>query len=130
MIKGKIKAIRGDVLVHNMHFGETKTAGGIIIQSDDAKAHGVKPRWAQVYAKGHENNDPYNIGDWILIEHGRWTRKIKVQNEHNEEIELQKVETDSILAWQDEEPKDLAYFGEEYADGSKATFDAGMFGAN
>lgn len=130
MIKGKIKAIRGDVLVHKMHFGETKTAGGIIIQSDDAKAHGVKPRWAQVYAKGHENNDPYNIGDWILIEHGRWTRKIKVQNEHNEEIELQKVETDSILAWQDEEPKDLAYFGEEYADGSKATFDAGMFGAN
>ena len=130
MINGKITAIRGDVLVHKMHFGETKTAGGIIIQSDDAKAHGVKPRWAQVYAKGHENNDPYNIGDWILIEHGRWTRKIKVQNEHNEEIELQKVETDSILAWQDEEPKDLAYFGEEYADGSKATFDAGMFGAN
>ena len=66
MIKGKIKAIRGDVLVHNMHFGETKTAGGIIIQSDDAKAHGVKPRWAQVYAKGHENKDPYNIASKMV----------------------------------------------------------------
>ena len=96
MIKGKIKAIRGDVLVHKMHFGETKTAGGIIIQSDDAKAHGVKPRWAQVYAKGHENNDPYDVGDWILIEHGRWTRKIKVQNEHNEEIELQKADAGKV----------------------------------
>jgi co-chaperonin GroES (HSP10) len=129
MIKGKVRPIHADVLVHNMHFGETKTAGGIIIQSDDAKAHGVKPRWCQVYAKGTENNDPYNAGDWILVEHGRWTRKIKVEDENGDVLEIQKVEVDSILAWQDEEPKDLAYFGEEYADGSKATFDAGMFGA-
>ena len=130
MIKGKITAIRDDVLVHKMHFGETTTAGGIIINSDDAKAHGVKPRWAQVYAKGHENKDPYEVGDWILISHGRWTRKLKIENEHGEEVEIQKIELDSILAWQDEEPKDLAYFGQEYSDGSKATFDAGMFGAN
>ena len=129
MIKGKITAIRSDVLVHKMHFGETTTASGLIIGSDDAKAHGVKPRWAQVYAKGHENKDPYDVGDWILIAHGRWTRKLKIENEHSEEVELQKIELDSILAWQDEEPKDLAYFGQEYTDGSKATFDAGMFGA-
>jgi len=129
MIKGNVRPIHGDVLVHNMHFGETKTAGGIIIQSDDAKAHGVKPRWAQVYAKGLENNDPYEVGDWILIEHGRWTRKIEIENEKGEKIDLQKVEVGSILAWQDEAPNDLAYFGEEYNDGATATFDAGMFGA-
>ena len=130
MIKGKVRAIHEDVLVSGMHFGETRTEGGIIIQSDDAKAHGVKPRWAQVYAKGPENKDPYEVGDWILIEHGRWTRKIEIENEKGEKIDLQKVEVGSILAWQDEAPTNLAYFGEEYADGSKATFDAGMFGAN
>jgi len=129
MIKGKVRAIHADVLVCNMHFGETTTAGGIIIQSDDAKAHGVKPRWAQVYAKGLENKDPYSVGDWVLVEHGRWTRKIKIENEKGEEVELQKVEHQSILAWQDDAPTDLAYFGEEYSHGSTASFDAGMFGA-
>jgi len=127
MIKGKVRAIHEDVLVTGMHFGETKTEGGIIIQSDDAKAHGVKPRWAQVYAKGPENTDPYKVGDWILIEHGRWTRKIEIENEKGEKIDLQKVEVGSILAWQDEAPSNLAYFGEEYSDGSQATFDPGMF---
>jgi co-chaperonin GroES (HSP10) len=112
MIKGKVRPIHADVLVSDMYFGETKTAGGIIIQSDDAKAHGVKPRWAKVYAKGPENKDPYNVGDWILIDHGRWTRKIKV-DDGEKVIEIQKVEVDSILAWQDEAPTDLAYFGQE-----------------
>jgi len=127
MIKGKVRAIHADVLVSDMYFGETKTAGGIIIQSDDAKAHGVKPRWAKVYAKGKENNDPYSVGDWILVEHGRWTRKIKIENENGEEVEIQKVEKDSILAWQDEAPADLAYFGQEYGDGATASFDPSLF---
>jgi len=127
MIKGEVRAIRGDVLVTDMHFGETTTAGGIIIQSDDAKAHGVKPRWAKVYAKGSENNDPYEVGDWVLIEHGRWTRKIEIENEQGEKIDLQKVEVGSIMAWQDEAPADLAYFGQEYSDGATATYDPSMF---
>jgi co-chaperonin GroES (HSP10) len=127
MIKGKVRAIHSDVLVKGMHFGETKTAGGIIIQSDDAKAHGIKPRWAEVYNKGPENKDPYEVGDWILIEHGRWTRKIEIQDEKGEKIELQKVEVGSIIAWQEEAPSDLAYFGEEYNHGATATYDPGMF---
>ena len=127
MIKGEVRAIRGDVLVTDMYFGETTTAGGIIIQSDDAKAHGVKPRWAKVYAKGSENNDPYEVGDWVLIEHGRWTRKIEIENEQGEKIDLQKVEVGSIMAWKDEAPSNLAYFGQEYSDGATATYDPSMF---
>jgi co-chaperonin GroES (HSP10) len=128
MIKGKVRPIHDDVLVCDMHMGEMKTAGGIIIGSDDGKAHGVKPRWARVYAKGPENNDPYEIGDWILIQHGRWTRKVKIENEHGDEVEIQKVELESILAWQDEEPN-VNYIAQEYNDGATATFDAGSFGA-
>jgi|SRR6056300_146029 co-chaperonin GroES (HSP10) len=126
MIKGKVRPIHADVLVCDMHFGEMKTASGLYIPSDDAKAHGVKPRWAKVYAKGPENNDPYNVGDWILIEHGRWTRKIEIEDENNDKIELQKVEVESILAWQTEVP-DVNYMAQEYNDGATATFDPGMF---
>jgi len=114
MIEGKLRPIHGDVLVSGMYFGETKTAGGIIIQSDDAKAHGVKPRWAKVYAKGPENKDEFDVGDWILIQHGRWTRKVKIKD-NGTELEVQKVEAEAILAWSPEGPAeaDLAYFGEE-----------------
>ena len=126
MIKGKVRPIHADVLVCDMHFGEMKTASGLYIPSDDAKAHGVKPRWAKVYAKGPENNDPYNVGDWILIEHGRWTRKIEIEDENNDKIELQKVEVESILAQQTEVP-DVNYMAQEYNDGATATFDPGMF---
>jgi len=51
-IKGKPKAIGNRVLVTDMHFGEQKTASGIIVQSDDGKAHGVYSRWGKVYSKG------------------------------------------------------------------------------
>ena len=127
MIKGKVRPIHADVLVCDMYFGEVKTKGGLIIGSDDGKAHGVKPRWAKVYAKGPENNDEYKVGDWILIEHGRWTRKIKIDDD-GKEIEVQKVENSAILAYSEESPS-LDYFGQEYNDGATATFDAGMFGA-
>jgi len=114
MIKGKLRPIRDDVLVSHMYFGETKTKGGIIIGDDNAKAHGVKPRWAKVYAVGSEHKDEYDVGDWILIQHGRWTRKVTVDDGDNV-LEIQKVEKDAVLAWQDTAPDDfdLAYFGEE-----------------
>lgn len=127
-IKGRLRPIHDNVLVHDMYFGEVKTSGGIIIGDDNGKAHGVKPRWAKVYAKGPENNDDYKVGDWILIEHGRWTRKTKIDDPDLGEIEVQKVELSAILAWQDEEPN-VAYFGQEYGNGSTASFDPGMFGA-
>ena len=88
MIEGSVRPIRDKVLVVGMHFGETKTKGGIIIGSDDGKAHGVKPRWAKVYAKGPDNNDEYEVNHWILVEHGRWTRAIEIENEHGTFHEL------------------------------------------
>ncbi len=69
-----------DILVHGMDMGEQKTAAGIVIHSDDGKAHGVKPRWAQVYKIGANCELDVEPGQWILIEHGRWTRKIKIDD--------------------------------------------------
>jgi co-chaperonin GroES (HSP10) len=113
-VKG-IKALSKDVLVIDMDMGEQKTAGGLVIQSDDGKAHGVKPRWAKVYRVGSEVNF-VKEGQWILIEHGRWTRKIKIDDGEGEK-EFQKVETKSIIAVANQKPNDF-YIGKEFSNGS------------
>lgn len=120
-----IRAVGNRVLVTDMYFGEQKTAGGLIITNDDGKTRGIYPRWGRVYAKGPSNKDEYNVGDWILVEHGRWTRKFPVEID-GETIELQKVEVKSIIGWQEEEP-DTAYWGEEYRDGAGYDIDPSVF---
>ena len=123
-VKGQVRPLHEDVLVYNMDMGEQVTSSGIVIQSDDGKAHGVKPRWAQVYKVGPEQKD-IKEGEWVLIEHGRWTRKIKIDD--GESIkELQKVELKSILATASEKPNDV-YMGEEFGHGSSATFNPELF---
>jgi co-chaperonin GroES (HSP10) len=112
--KVKVRALSKDVLVINMDMGEMVTAGGIVVASDNGKAHGVKPRWAKVYKVGSEV-DFVKEGQWILIEHGRWTRKIKIDDGEGEK-EFQKVETKSILLVSDEQP-DTAYWGQEFSNG-------------
>ena len=125
-IKGNLKAIGNRVLVTDMHFGEQKTASGLIIKSDDGQTRGIYPRWAKVYDKGPDNKDEYKVGDWILIEHGRWTRAMKVETDDNGEIEVRMVETESVLAYSDEKP-DGVTIGAEYADGEHATVDPSSF---
>jgi hypothetical protein len=117
--KGKPRAVSNRVLVTDMYFGEQKTASGLIIKDDDGTTRGIYPRWAKVYGKGPKNTDPYEIGQWILIEHGRWTRGFKVDDGESEK-ELRMVEAESIIAYADEKPNDL-YIGEEFSNGSSTT---------
>jgi len=125
-LKCQLRAIKKDVLAYNMDMGEQVTKAGIVIQSDDGKSHGVKPRWCQVYKIGPEHED-VKPGQWILVEHGRWTRKIKIDD--GESIkEVQKIEVKSILAVTDEKPNDV-YIGQEFAHGSSTTIRPEDFGA-
>lgn len=126
-IEGKPKAIGNRVLVSDMYFGEQKTASGIVIANDDGKTRGIYPRWAKVYSKGPENKDPYEVGQWILIEHGRWTRSLKF-NTGKEEIELRMVECESVLGYSDEKPNELQ-MGSEYSDGQGVDIRPEEFGA-
>ena len=84
-IKGNVRAVGDRVLVTDMYFGEQTTKGGIILANDDGKTRGIYPRWGKVHSKGPLNKDPYDVGDWILIEHGRWTRAMKLETEAGEE---------------------------------------------
>ena len=101
-----ITAIRNHVIVEDMEFGEQRTAGGIIIVDDDGKQHGIKPRWAKVYAVGPKQED-VNVGDWILIEHGRWTRGFNFENDDGTILTLRRVDTDCIMMTSDHAPKDI-----------------------
>lgn len=113
--KMQVRPLPQDILIYNMDMGEQTTKSGIVIQSDDGKAHGVKPRWAKVYKVGERCEVDVKPEQWILIEHGRWTRKIKIDD--GESIkEVQKVEVASILAVSDEQP-DTAYWGQEFSNG-------------
>ena len=119
-IKGKLNPIGDRVIVTNMHFGEQTTAKGLIIRSDDGSTRGIYPRWGQVHAKGPDNTDNYQTGDWVLVEHGRWTRAMKVQSNGDDAIEIRMVDAANVLATSDKRPEG-AVIGAEYADGEHAT---------
>jgi co-chaperonin GroES (HSP10) len=112
----QVRPLSKDILVCDMDMGEQVTASGIVIKSDDGKAHGVKPRWARVYKVGENCEIDVKVGQWILIEHGRWTRKIKIDDGEGEK-EFQKVEVKSVIAVADERPNDF-YIGQEFSNGS------------
>lgn len=124
-IKGTPRAVSDRVLVTDMHFGEQVTKGGIILGNDDGKTRGIYPRWAKVYSKGPLNKDQYDIGQWILIEHGRWTRSMKLETNEGE-IEVRMVDADCVLAYSDEKPESVS-IGAEYSDGQHATIDPSSF---
>ena len=123
----QLRPLSKDILVYDMDMGEQVTAAGIVIKSDDGKAHGVKPRWARVYKIGTNCELDVKVGEWILIEHGRWTRKIKIDDGASVK-EIQKVEVTAILAVTDERPS-TAYWGQEYSNGDSATIRPEDFGA-
>jgi len=124
-IKGTLSPINDRVIVKNMHFGEQKTSGGLIITNDDGTTRGIYPRWGQVHKKGPRNEENYGPGDWVLVEHGRWTRAVKL-DEGEGEMELRMVEAESILAMSSEKPVDVR-IGAEYGDGEHATIDPSVF---
>ena len=100
-IKGIIP-IKDHVIVSDMNFGERTLSTGIVLLSDDAKSTGIRPRWAKVYAVGPDQKD-VNPNQWILVEHGRWTRGVKVEID-DIAFTVRRVDADAILAVSDEQP--------------------------
>lgn len=106
MESNKLIACKGKVLVSNLDSGEQKTSAGIIIGDDDGKLRGIRSRWAKVYSVGEDITD-IKAGDWILIEHGRWSRTILLDG-----IALNLVDyPKGVLCAADEKPKNYVGFG-------------------
>ena len=123
-IQGTPQAIGKRLLVTEMDFGEQVTESGLIIAGDDGKTRGIYPRWGKVYSTGPRNVDAYEEGQWVLVEHGRWTRALTVQTPEGE-ITFHMIDEEGVLGYADEKPGGLR-IGAEYTDGP-ATIDPGSF---
>lgn len=105
-VKGTIVPLKDKVIVSDMDFGIERTAAGLYIPSDDGKTQGIHPRWGKVWAIGPEQQD-VNVGDWVLIEHGRWTRTIEYENSDGTKVDLRMVDTNAIMIISDYKPSDV-----------------------
>ena len=103
-VSGKIRAIKKSIIVSDMEFGERITKDGLILLSDDGKERGIRPRWAKVFAIGPEQTD-VEIGDWVLVEHGRWTRKVDYEND-GEIKQIRMVDPKDVIGSQKDKPED------------------------
>lgn len=95
-----LKALNDHVLVCDMSFDERITHGGILLPNDDMKSSGIRPRWGKVYATGPKQKD-IQVGQYILISHGRWSRGIKIDDGAGEKT-IRKVDNKDILLISDE----------------------------
>ena len=101
-VDNDITPLKKRVLVSDMHFGETRSKGGIILVDDDGSQSGIHPRWAKVYAVGNQQDD-VKVGEWILVSHGRWSRAFKVKKE-GVELEVRMIDENDILLVSETEP--------------------------
>ena len=91
----ELRILRDQILVADMKFDERKTAGGIVLLNDDGKNHGIRPRWAQVYAIGPEQ-EHVKVGQYVLVSHGRWTRGINIEDENGKKT-IRRIDNNEIL---------------------------------
>jgi NOL1/NOP2/fmu family ribosome biogenesis protein len=105
--KEQFKAIGEHIIVCDMAFDVRITNGGIILPNDDMKSAGIRPRWAKIYALGPDQNDPQlEVGKWICISHGRWTRGVDIEDEEGKKT-IRRVDPNDILLISDEPVNDL-----------------------
>ena len=105
-IASKVTPLKDSILVKDMNFGERISKGGIILMSDDGKSEGVRPRWAEVYAVGPTHTD-VKPGQYIYVEHGRWTRGVNIVDDNGDEFKIRKIDPEAVLLVSDEVPNDV-----------------------
>ena len=97
-----IRPLGKNIIIRDMSFEARTLDSGIVLLNDDGKTDGIRPRWGKVYATGPDQTD-VTVGQWVLVEHGRWSRGLKI-NKDGEEFTIRRADPDSILMVSDEEP--------------------------
>jgi co-chaperonin GroES (HSP10) len=100
----ELEALGDHVLVKDMNFDGRKLSSGIVLLGDDSRSSGIRPRWAEVYAVGPTQTD-IKVGEWICVEHGRWTRGVTIEDSTGEHV-LRRVDPSNIMMASDSEPPD------------------------
>jgi co-chaperonin GroES (HSP10) len=105
--RNRLQPLNDSVVVADMTFDERITTGGIVLLNDNGKGTGIRPRWAQVYAVGPNQQD-VTVGQWICVAHGRWTRGIDIEDESGKQT-LRRVDPRDILLVSNEQPQDETF---------------------
>lgn len=106
-----IKPLHDTIIVSDMKFEERISTGGIVLVNDDMKNSGIRPRWGKIYALGPDVKD-LEVGQYIMVSHGRWTRGIKIEDE-NGEVVVRKVDPKDVLLVSDEPVHDATMSDKE-----------------
>ncbi len=104
-IDGEIKPLHDSIIITEMTFEGRQLQSGVILLGDDGKTDGIRPRWAEVYAVGPENRDVVP-GQWVLIEHGRWSRGVKIRKA-GKEITIRRADPKAIIFVSNERPENI-----------------------
>ena len=104
-INGEIKPLHDSVIVTDMDFSGRQLSSGVILLGDDGKTDGIRPRWARVYRVGPEQQ-AVSVGQWVLIEHGRWSRGLKIIKD-GEEIVIRRADPEAIIFVSDSKPENI-----------------------
>ena len=104
--EGTIVPLRNMIIASEMEFGDEVLKSGIIIQSDNRKTRGIRPRWCKVFAVGPKQTE-VTVGQWICVEHGRWGRTIELDVGDDEPLELRVVDPNAVMLISDKLPDDI-----------------------
>jgi co-chaperonin GroES (HSP10) len=104
-IDGEIKPLKNNIIVTDMSFEARQLSSGIVLLGDDGKTDGIRPRWARVYAVGPEQQD-VRVGQWVLVEHGRWSRGLKIVKD-GEEIVIRRADPEAIIFVSNDQPDSI-----------------------
>jgi len=110
IIKGKLEPLRDKVFVTDIEFGDEVTTAGIILKSDNGRGEGIKPRWGRVWAIGPDQQD-VTIGQWILMEHARWTREMEYENDDGSISKVYMADLNAMLLVSDDKPTNAVQRG-------------------
>lgn len=100
-----VKAIADHMLCINGQFGDSTTESGIVIKSTAGKAEGIGARWFQVHSMGDQCILDVEVGNWVLVEHGRWSEEFKLEDQ-----KFWRVDPMGCVAVRDDEPENVIYY--------------------
>lgn len=100
-----LTALKDTVLVSDMKFEQRQLSSGIILANDNGTTSGIRPRWGQVYAVG-PLQDEVEVGQWICVAHGRWTRGVDIEDAEGRQVTIRKIDPNDILLVSEHQPDD------------------------
>jgi hypothetical protein len=101
-VKAKsFRPTRGKIFVTDMDEGVHQTAGGIILCDDMGKDWGIRPRWGRVVMVADDVTEVVP-GEWVLLEHGRWTKRIALEIDGEPKLDVWMIDPDAILVVSDQ----------------------------